>query len=71
MRILIPIVQILLLEVFDAPHHFSCRRTVAPQLVCDDHPRDIAQGFSSLREVLGRFLITGNEQGEFNQDLKS
>ena len=59
MRILGSIVLILLLEVFDARHHFSGRRTVAPQLVCDDHPRDIAQGFQQLaKEFLGRFLIS-------------
>src|SRR6266478_4435664 len=34
--------------MFDTRHDFSSRRIVAPQLVCDDHARDVAQCFQKL-----------------------
>ena len=43
MRILGPFVLILLLEVIDTRYHFSSRRAIALQLVCDEQTRDIPQ----------------------------
>ena len=53
MRILGPIVLILLLVVFDTRQRFSLRRALAPQLVRNDHARNIPQ---SLKELAEEFL---------------
>ncbi len=59
MRILGPIVLSLVLAVLNTRHDFSSRSTVAPQLVCDDHSRDIPQSFQELaEEFLSRLLIS-------------
>jgi hypothetical protein len=53
------VVLILVLAVFDTRYDLNFRRAVAPQLVCDDHARDIPQSFLKLaKELLGRLLIS-------------
>ena len=43
----------------DTRQHFGLRRTITPQLVCNESTRDIAQGFQQpAEEFLGRFLIS-------------
>ncbi len=53
-RVLRPIVQSLVLAVLDTRHDLSLRRTVALQLVGDDHARDVLQTFQQLAEELLR-----------------
>jgi hypothetical protein len=43
MRILSAIVEPLVLEVFDTGYHFSFRRALALELVCNEHTRDVPQ----------------------------
>jgi hypothetical protein len=44
--------------MFDTGHDFSSRSTIAPQLVCDDHARDIPQPFQKLaKELLCGLLV--------------
>jgi hypothetical protein len=58
MRVLRSVVLIFLLDVFDARHDFSSRSTVAPQLVGDDHARDIPTNPLTACERLGsRFAL--------------
>ena len=55
MRHLSTIVQIAALSVLDAWQHLALGGSVALQLVCDDHPRNVLQSFQQLAEKpLGR-----------------
>jgi len=56
-----------MLPMLHSGHDFSFRRTVAPQLVGDDHARHVPQTLQQLaKETLGGFLIPAT----LNQNVK-
>ena len=69
MRILAAVVEIATLPVFHAGQDLTLRRTVAFELIRDEHPRHIGKAFEQLAEKLLRGVLVAPTLDENVEDV--